>query len=104
MQPTTKNEAYQMLFDEITSMAEKKNNDYGDNISEAGELGLAVRVRDKTARLKSLVIDGRDRKVEDEKTIDTWMDNANYSLMAILLKRGWWSLPWDENSKNRLDR
>jgi hypothetical protein len=69
-----------------------KNNDYGnDNISQLGLKGIFVRTWDKVSRLKQLVWEAKDPKVKDESVSDTFMDLANYAIIALIFKRGKWN-------------
>lgn len=76
-------------FKEITSdMAktyERKNNDYSDSfgqsIKEFGFVAGVVRISDKFNRLKSLLLSGKEQKVNDESVQDTLLDMANYCIM-----------------------
>ena len=98
-QPTTKNEAYDILHQEKVTISEKKNHDYGDNISELGLKGLFVRIHDKTKRLEALLWNDNENLVKDETIEDTLKDLSNYCDIAILLRRCWWSLPWKDLPK-----
>ena len=77
-------------FKEITSdMAktyERKNNDYSDSfgqsIREFGFVAGVVRISDKFNRLKSLLLSGKEQKVNDESVQDTLLDMANYCIMT----------------------
>ena len=82
-------------FDEVVGKLRetliKKNHDYGDdNIGVLGVKGIFVRMHDKIARLKTLVWLREDIKVTDESANDTFMDLANYSIIAIILSKGKW--------------
>ncbi|HSH51625.1 MAG TPA: nucleotide modification associated domain-containing protein, partial [Bacteroidales bacterium] len=63
-----------------------KNNDYGDSFGETfkklGIISAVTRITDKTNRLQNLCTN--DRKVEDETTLDTLYDLANYSIMTVI--------------------
>lgn len=69
-----------------------KHEDYGSkNISQApgGALnGLRVRLHDKMARINNLIDSGADPKHESLK--DSFVDMANYALIAILVIEGIW--------------
>lgn len=69
-----------------------KHRDYGPtNISRApgGPLnGLRVRIHDKTARINHLVDSGADP--ENESLRDSFIDLANYALIALLVLDGKW--------------
>ena len=99
--PKNKREAYQLLFDYILDLSEKKDLDYSpQNIGLYGELGVAVRVGDKAMRLKSLLVDKRVQRVNDESVEDTWFDLTNYGLIAVMLRHNWWlELDWGSNQE-----
>ncbi|MFA5967551.1 MAG: hypothetical protein WC805_03550 [Patescibacteria group bacterium] len=99
--PKNKREAYQLLFDYILDLSEKKDLDYSpQNIGLYGELGVAVRVGDKAMRLKSLLVDKRVQRVNDESVEDTWFDLTNYGLIAVMLRHNWWlELDWGNNQE-----
>ena len=67
---------------------DRKQRDYGSrNISEFGEMGILMRVWDKICRLKNLM--GKESP-KNESIDDSWLDMANYALIAILVRRGIW--------------
>jgi len=70
----------------------KKHNDYGPrNISDApgGPLnGLRVRIHDKTARINHLIDSGKHP--QNESLRDSFVDLANYALIALLVIDGEW--------------
>jgi len=69
-----------------------KNKDYGkNNILEFGMHGILVRVNDKFARLKNLILN--QKNPVNEVLDDTWWDIAGYAVVALLVKRGWFELP-----------
>lgn len=98
-EPKTFEEAVEIILQECKELLLRKNFDYGTgNVSEFGLIGILVRIRDKTQRLKNLMGFNKDGvvktpKVHDEKLIDTFMDVANYGILALLLERGWLELP-----------
>lgn len=69
-----------------------KHEDYGSkNISQApgGALnGLRVRIHDKTARINNLIDNGSDPQHESLR--DSFLDLANYALIALLVIDGIW--------------
>ena len=79
-----------MNFREITDymyqIYEKKNADYGDSFSKTfDEFGLtasAIRINDKTERLKKLI--KQDAQVQDESIKDTLLDLANYAVLTLM--------------------
>lgn len=95
--PKTFQEAARIIAEECLDLMFIKQNDYGPrNIIDLGEKGVFVRSYDKIQRLKRLVWMGIVGKVTDEKIEDTWRDLGNYSVIAIMLRRGWFDLPFRE--------
>lgn len=88
--PTTPlGEAWLSVALEILELFEKKNADYGPgNISRFGEKGVLVRANDKMERLIRLVWE--ERTPHNEAVEDTWMDLADYAIIALLVRRGLW--------------
>ena len=88
--PKTFNEAAHIVADEIASLLERKNKDYGtDNILLFAELGILVRSSDKIARLRTLLWTNHKREVSDETVEDTWRDLAGYCIIATVFRQGW---------------
>lgn len=80
------------LMEEVFITFKKKQASYGSgNISKFGEYGVLVRMHDKMERLKNLVINHKDNPLQDETTDDTYLDLADYALIAVLVRRGLWS-------------
>jgi hypothetical protein len=85
------------LLDEMAELHSRKNHDYAGtkdplrNLKSAERLGIdpflavLVRLQDKWSRLESLA--QTDPLVKGESIEDTLMDNAVYSLLAIILLR-----------------
>lgn len=79
--------------DELLSIFEKKNADYGNSFEESlekhGIIAAIVRMEDKIGRLNSLTKKGTEQKVSDESLVDTLKDLSNYALMtAVWLEDG----------------
>jgi len=73
---------------ENVAVLDRKQRDYGSrNISEFGEMGILMRVWDKICRLKNLM--GKETAM-NESIDDSWLDMANYAIIAILVRRGIW--------------
>jgi len=84
------------LLEEIKALHDKKRHDYAQEadpfanfrLSELGGIdawkGIAVRLGDKYSRLMSFIQKG-ELKFNDESIKDTLMDNAVYSLIALIL-------------------
>ena len=80
-------------IDELGNLLLKKQEDYGPlNISNApgGPLnGLRVRIFDKVSRINNLI----DNEVDDpnfESLRDSFMDLANYGIIALMVLDGVW--------------
>lgn len=75
---------------ELSSIYERKNNDYGDSFSksyaEYGDVMSAIRLEDKLNRYKSL-IKTNNQMVKDESIEDTLLDLANYAIMTVIERR-----------------
>lgn len=74
--------------DELLSIFEKKNADYGNSFEESlekhGIIAAIVRMEDKMGRLNSLTKKGAEQKVSDESLVDTLKDLSNYALMTAV--------------------
>ena len=90
---------HKAICDELNSLYERKNHDYGDSFHQTFvEEGLAmtrIRLGDKFNRFKILSRSGEtlsrlsandagQQQVTDESIRDTLMDLANYAIMTIL--------------------
>ena len=74
----------------VADLVIRKQHDYGhDNILSFGEFGVLVRLNDKVARLKNL----QGMEAKNETVDDTWMDVAGYALIALMLRRGTFTMP-----------
>ena len=92
---------FKIIQDEMYRMFAAKHMDYGlQNISLGGDLtkendkkfsltGLAIRLTDKISRLRNLLTNGRNF-VEGEGMEDTFIDIANYGIIAMLVGRDKW--------------
>jgi len=80
------------VVDSNVAMLLSKHRDYGaKNIANApgGALnGLQVRIHDKLARINNLIDSGVSP--ENESLIDSFLDLANYAVIAQLVIRGEW--------------
>lgn len=73
---------------ECVKLLDRKHADYGPgNIAAFGEFGLTVRLSDKIERLKNLV---RMETPKNESLEDTYMDIANYGIIALMVRRNLW--------------
>jgi hypothetical protein len=84
--------ALSVKFSEAEALLVKKHKDYGPkNISESpgGPLnGLRVRMHDKLARINHLYDSGATP--ENESLRDSFIDMANYSIIALMVLDGDW--------------
>lgn len=96
--PRTFNEAIHQLADDIANLVISKQLDYGtNNILEFGEYGILIRISDKRHRLKNLL--SKERLPSNESIDDTWRDIAGYALVAMMLRRHWFTLPIEGDEK-----
>lgn len=76
------------ILDNMHKIYVSKNTDYGNSayktFKEFGVMSYVIRLTDKLNRLKSLTALGSTRMVTDESLMDTLMDMANYSVMAMM--------------------
>lgn len=69
-----------------------KQHDYGhDNILRFGINGIAVRISDKTARLRNLY--RRDAEAKNEALLDSWNDLFGYSVIGLMVCDDTFKLP-----------
>ena len=84
--------AVQKKYDEAEKLLLKKHKDYGPkNISGSpgGAInGLRVRIHDKLARINNLYDSGV--APENESLRDSFIDMANYAIIALLVLDGEW--------------
>lgn len=75
------------VVNEIVSLLEKKNNDYGNSATqtyeEYGDVAFFIRISDKINRLKSLTINNKTQEVKDESIDDTVRDIIGYCLLYL---------------------
>jgi len=89
-------EACKEIARELTDLLISKQKDYGhNNITDFGEFGVLVRANDKMARLKNLLKSGAIPR--NESIDDSWRDLSNYGIIALMLRRGWFTLPLKED-------
>jgi hypothetical protein len=77
---------------EIAEVVISKQRDYGHgNILAFGEFGVLVRANDKMERMKNL--QKAQGEPSNESIDDTWIDLAGYSIIALMLRKGIFTLP-----------
>lgn len=78
---------HQELLDNLHQLYIAKNNDYGDSVHDTfekyGLISFLVRIEDKLNRLRTLTLKN-SQMVQDEKIKDTFLDMANYAILAVL--------------------
>ena len=90
--PTTFQEGTEILCDAMKLLLISKNHKYGkNNILKFGQQGIFMRDWDKICRLEEGIMKGVD--LGEEGLLETWADNAGYSLVAMLLEKDWYELP-----------
>ena len=95
--PNCFEDGVQMVIAELADLLVSKQHDYGhSNITDFGEYGVLVRANDKMARLKNLISPTGETQPNNETLEDSWKDLANYAIIALLVRRGWFELPLQE--------
>jgi hypothetical protein len=94
VKPTTFEDAIDSVLADLRAVLIRKQHDYGPgNILDFGEYGVLVRANDKVARLKNLLKNGA--VPQNEAIEDSWIDLANYGIIALMVRRGLWGLPME---------
>lgn len=101
--PKTFDEAVRAVAEDCTKLLIAKQRDYGPqniliNQQLFGYQHFVTRFLDKVCRLNNLLQAGAIANFESIE--DTFMDIANYALIALMLRRGWWKLPLEEEEKD----
>lgn len=85
-------DAVDSVLRDLKTVLISKRRDYGSrNLTAFGELGIMVRTYDKIERLRNLTLSGKEP--ENEAIDDTWVDIANYGILALILRRDQMDLP-----------
>lgn len=92
--------AFREVIEQMYQIHLSKNKDYSSgNILGLGTIGVVVRAWDKMARLLNLHGFKMDAKFQEyvgeqpakhESIEDSWLDLANYSIIALLVRKGVW--------------
>lgn len=89
------------IFVELEALLLQKHHDYGPtNISQSpgGPLnGIVVRMWDKFARIRNLY--QAQTQPVNEPLEDSFKDVANYAVIALLVQRGLWDNPLEEDNE-----
>jgi len=82
----------QGIYDELLSILVMKQIDYGPlniwNAPGGATNGLMVRMSDKLERLKNLIYNSIEPN--NEALEDSFIDIANYAIIALMVERGIW--------------
>jgi hypothetical protein len=89
---------YQNILNQMMQLHKSKSEDYSPwNVKGVGEVGVAVRIWDKTARLMNLLgwdigtgSISKSKSPKNESIEDTLLDLASYAIIMIVLLRGKW--------------
>lgn len=88
--PTQFEKEARKLIEEVLTLLFNKRKDYGPNALKGGQLGIAIRMGDKMARLENLLgianetFKPKEAIIGDEKVSDTVRDILNYSILFLL--------------------
>lgn len=86
--PTSLEEAFMHITEEILLTFIKKHKDYGKgNILDTGELGIVFRESDKLNRLKNIL--ASRKKPKNEGIDDSWIDIGVYAVIALMYRKKW---------------
>lgn len=86
--PTTLDQAFTQITDEMLLTFIKKHRDYGKgNILSIKELGIAFRLSEKIERLKNLLLNPT-KQPENESISDNVQDIAVYAVILEMYRRG----------------
>ena len=81
------------IYNELFEILAKKQVDYGPlniwNAPGGATNGLMVRMSDKLERLKNLIY--KNVKPNNESLEDSFVDIANYAIIALMVQRGVWA-------------
>ena len=89
---------YQNILNQMMVLHKQKSEDYSPwNVKGVGEVGVAVRIWDKTARLMNLLgwdigtgKISKSKSPKNESIEDTLLDLASYAIILLIVLRGKW--------------
>jgi hypothetical protein len=89
---------YQNILNQMMALHKQKSEDYSPwNVKGVGEVGVAVRIWDKTARLMNLLgwdigtgKISKSKSPKNESIEDTLLDLASYAIILLIVLRGKW--------------
>lgn len=90
--PKTFEDGVDLVLAELKSMMLRKQADYGPkNITDFGALGCLVNANSKVNRLRNLLMN--NKTPNNESIDDSWVDLANYAIIALMLRKKVFELP-----------
>lgn len=98
-------QAMDAVYIDLKETMIKRQQKYGSgNINQFGEMGVVVRLGDKFNRLKTRYMDHETPpEFDDESVDDTWVDVANYAIIALMIRKKIWGLPLEQDRSRSLD-
>jgi hypothetical protein len=99
--PIIANEFQEIMLAQYELFAQKMlsygmaNISMGSNLETKDEVKFSltsiwIRMNDKMNRLKNLVLLGNKNPLENEPTMDSWIDLTNYGIIAQIVSKGKW--------------
>ena len=99
--PTIANEFQEIMVAQYELFAQKMlsygmgNISMGSNLETKDEVKFSltsiwIRMNDKMNRLKNLVLLGNKNPLDNEPTMDSWIDLTNYGIIAQIVSKGKW--------------
>ncbi len=99
--PTIANEFQEIMVAQYELFAQKMlsygmgNISMGSNLETKDEVKFSltsiwIRMNDKMNRLKNLVLLGNKNPLDNEPTMDSWIDLTNYGVIAQIVSKGKW--------------
>jgi hypothetical protein len=99
--PIIANEFQEILLAQYELFAQKmlsygmSNISMGSNLETKDEVKFSltsvwIRMNDKMNRLKNLVLLGNRNTLDNEPTMDSWVDLTNYGIIAQIVSKGKW--------------
>ncbi len=88
-------EAQYELFSQKMLSYGMSNISMGSNLETKDEVKFSltsiwIRMNDKMNRLKNLVLLGNKNPLDNEPTMDSWIDLTNYGIIAQIVSKGKW--------------
>lgn len=98
METKTFEDGIDEVLAELRATLISKQREYGpSNILDFGDFGILVRTNDKIGRLKNLY--KNDIQPKNESVDDSWLDNAGYSILALMYRNGTFELELENDEE-----